>query len=373
MLGVTISQRVAAGSSALVPWINHILDNKAMQDVLQLAMDLIARVAKCEEALLSLGDDVLDAVISVTRAYNNDWNQPVPNISGNSSYLAKIKAWKEHYPLGAAVCSFMSDLQCTLEMEPSVARKAARKSAAVVRIAAWFSMSAKPPSLANLGQGCLLHLVRADAAACLKHDPELYDRVAAHMVDNSSFADDQEDEDDEWKEIVKRLDKAADHPSRSSSNAREAMSNRSSSTQQGRQPTSSSSSGANQTGGVLQRLSEAAAAYGLGASSMSLTRITPESWDQAIASAARTGHLMPGQQQGRVAGPSVIMPSSSSGARGGDSSKSCAVCGSTAGRGGAKLLGCGGCKAVRYCSKECQLQHWKHGGHKDNCKNMRRK
>ena len=25
------------------------------------------------------------------------------------------------------------------------------------------------------------------------------------------------------------------------------------------------------------------------------------------------------------------------------------------------------CKVVRYCSRECQLKHWKEGGHKKAC------
>jgi hypothetical protein len=32
-----------------------------------------------------------------------------------------------------------------------------------------------------------------------------------------------------------------------------------------------------------------------------------------------------------------------------------------------KFLLCGGCKSLRYCGKECQLNHWKHG-HKFECK-----
>jgi hypothetical protein len=32
------------------------------------------------------------------------------------------------------------------------------------------------------------------------------------------------------------------------------------------------------------------------------------------------------------------------------------------------LLKCGGCKAVSYCSKECQVKDWKQGGHKQVCK-----
>ena len=28
---------------------------------------------------------------------------------------------------------------------------------------------------------------------------------------------------------------------------------------------------------------------------------------------------------------------------------------------------CGGCRAFQFCSKQCQLQHWKEGGHKSAC------
>jgi hypothetical protein len=33
-----------------------------------------------------------------------------------------------------------------------------------------------------------------------------------------------------------------------------------------------------------------------------------------------------------------------------------------------KFNRCANCKRVRYCSRECQLKHWKHGGHKTQCK-----
>ena len=34
---------------------------------------------------------------------------------------------------------------------------------------------------------------------------------------------------------------------------------------------------------------------------------------------------------------------------------------------GAKLMLCGGCKIVWYCSKGCQKHHWGRGGHKQAC------
>ncbi|KAG1663888.1 hypothetical protein FOA52_014701 [Chlamydomonas sp. UWO 241] len=38
-------------------------------------------------------------------------------------------------------------------------------------------------------------------------------------------------------------------------------------------------------------------------------------------------------------------------------------------RDGHKLFSCSGCKAVYYCSKECQNESWRNGGHKKICKN----
>jgi hypothetical protein len=48
--------------------------------------------------------------------------------------------------------------------------------------------------------------------------------------------------------------------------------------------------------------------------------------------------------------------------------QACANCGvgETAGR--AALKPCSRCKAVVYCGKECQAQHWKAGGHRAKCK-----
>ena len=50
-------------------------------------------------------------------------------------------------------------------------------------------------------------------------------------------------------------------------------------------------------------------------------------------------------------------------------SKACAACGSR-GAPGSKLRPCGRCKSARYCSEECQAQHWNQGGHKDECKKL---
>ena len=44
----------------------------------------------------------------------------------------------------------------------------------------------------------------------------------------------------------------------------------------------------------------------------------------------------------------------------------CFVCGVRPSPGSKHKL-CGGCKAVVYCSKECQANHWKEGGHKSEC------
>ena len=45
---------------------------------------------------------------------------------------------------------------------------------------------------------------------------------------------------------------------------------------------------------------------------------------------------------------------------------SCACCGG-APSAGAKLLACGRCMSVRYCSAVCQAKHWREGGHKGAC------
>jgi len=54
-------------------------------------------------------------------------------------------------------------------------------------------------------------------------------------------------------------------------------------------------------------------------------------------------------------------------------SRGCAVCGQQ--RADPPLTSCGGCKQAgvskrrrpRYCSKECQVEHWKNGGHRGTC------
>ena len=50
------------------------------------------------------------------------------------------------------------------------------------------------------------------------------------------------------------------------------------------------------------------------------------------------------------------------------SPRTCANCGIAETAGGASLKPCSRCKAVVYCGKECQAQHWKKaGGHKAVC------
>lgn len=41
----------------------------------------------------------------------------------------------------------------------------------------------------------------------------------------------------------------------------------------------------------------------------------------------------------------------------------CAACGRLA----SELKKCSACRAVGYCSRECQVDHWKKGGHKREC------
>ena len=51
------------------------------------------------------------------------------------------------------------------------------------------------------------------------------------------------------------------------------------------------------------------------------------------------------------------------------SSQTCANCGVAETMGGGALKPCSRCKAVVYCGKECQMQHWKKAsGHKVVCK-----
>ena len=50
----------------------------------------------------------------------------------------------------------------------------------------------------------------------------------------------------------------------------------------------------------------------------------------------------------------------------------CDHCGKTAEDAGvAKLLTCGGCKLVSYCTKACQTQAWK-SGHKSECRKRKK-
>ena len=48
----------------------------------------------------------------------------------------------------------------------------------------------------------------------------------------------------------------------------------------------------------------------------------------------------------------------------------CAGCGG-APPAGAKLCACGRCMSARYCSTECQVKHWRVGGHKEACPRLR--
>ena len=52
------------------------------------------------------------------------------------------------------------------------------------------------------------------------------------------------------------------------------------------------------------------------------------------------------------------------------SSRTCANCGvaETAGSSSVALKPCSRCKAVVYCGRACQAQHWKAGGHRAQCK-----
>ena len=56
---------------------------------------------------------------------------------------------------------------------------------------------------------------------------------------------------------------------------------------------------------------------------------------------------------------------SSRGARG-RAPKTCGSCGRPEDQ-GEKFFHCARCKAVSYCSKACQVNHWKRGGHKQEC------
>jgi len=46
----------------------------------------------------------------------------------------------------------------------------------------------------------------------------------------------------------------------------------------------------------------------------------------------------------------------------------CSNCGIGEKGGGAALKPCSRCKVALYCGRECQVQHWKAGGHKAVCK-----
>lgn len=51
----------------------------------------------------------------------------------------------------------------------------------------------------------------------------------------------------------------------------------------------------------------------------------------------------------------------------GSAEEECANCASVGGRDGAVLSKCSKCSIVAYCSRSCQIQHWRDGGHKGFC------
>ena len=46
----------------------------------------------------------------------------------------------------------------------------------------------------------------------------------------------------------------------------------------------------------------------------------------------------------------------------------CSNCGNATRVGKKALMVCGKCRNTQYCNKECQKQHWKHGGYKTMCR-----
>jgi len=84
-------------------------------------------------------------------------------------------------------------------------------------------------------------------------------------------------------------------------------------------------------------------------------------------------------EQGLVSAVSALNPSSA-GAVSSNASPStpkaivpatgrvCSNCGIGEGGGGAALKPCSRCKVALYCGRDCQVQHWKAGGHKAVCK-----
>ena len=48
----------------------------------------------------------------------------------------------------------------------------------------------------------------------------------------------------------------------------------------------------------------------------------------------------------------------------------CCSCGKGARNSKHSLMVCGKCRNAQYCDSVCQKQHWKHGGHKQNCKKL---
>ena len=102
---------------------------------------------------------------------------------------------------------------------------------------------------------------------------------------------------------------------------------------------------------------------------------TPELAAQGEKFMAALGAALGGAWASQVgAGPSATRqtsaaaaPQAAGGANKPDTSTGpCFVCGVRPSPGSKHKL-CGGCKAVVYCGKDCQVKHWKEGGHKQEC------
>ncbi|KAG2491740.1 hypothetical protein HYH03_009903 [Edaphochlamys debaryana] len=86
--------------------------------------------------------------------------------------------------------------------------------------------------------------------------------------------------------------------------------------------------------------------------------------EQALAQARQAAAA-----EGQAGGSAAASTSAAAGEGGGESGKRCAVCGKSASSPGVrKLHKCGGCKAVRYCSRECQAADWPE--HQSQCKRL---
>lgn len=84
---------------------------------------------------------------------------------------------------------------------------------------------------------------------------------------------------------------------------------------------------------------------------------------ERMARAEGTAAAADGETTGSGSGQPSSGSSSGSGSSGQDVVK-CGGCGKLQGN-GASFSACGRCRSVRYCSKECQLRHWKE--HKAHC------